>query len=53
MTFLIPVFGLLFGVLILGEPVGIGTLIGLGVILASVALVTGVGFGRMKETSRA
>ena len=52
-TFLIPVFGLLFGVLLLGEPVGIGTLIGLGVILTSVALVTGVGFGRMKETSRA
>jgi drug/metabolite transporter (DMT)-like permease len=52
-TFLIPVFGLLFGVLLLGEPVGIGTLTGLGVILASVALVTGVGFGRMKETSRA
>jgi drug/metabolite transporter (DMT)-like permease len=52
-TFLIPVFGLLFGVLLLGEPVGIGTLIGLGVILTSVALVTGVGFGKMKETGRA
>lgn len=52
-TFLIPAFGLLFGVVLLGEPVGIGTLTGLVVILASVALVTGVGFGKMKETSRA
>lgn len=52
-TFLIPVFGLLFGVMLLGEPVGTGTLTGLGVILASVALVTGVGFGGVKQTSRA
>jgi drug/metabolite transporter (DMT)-like permease len=44
-TFLIPVFGLVFGVLFLGEPVGIGTLVGLGIILTSVALVTGVRFG--------
>jgi drug/metabolite transporter (DMT)-like permease len=44
-TFLIPVFGLAFGVLFLGEPVGVGTLVGLGIILLSVALVTGVRFG--------
>ena len=44
-TFLIPVFGLVFGVLFLGEPVGIGTFVGLGIILVSVALVTGVRFG--------
>ena len=44
-TFLIPVFGLVFGVLFLGEPVGIGTLVGLGIIRTSVALVTGVRFG--------
>ncbi len=30
-TFLVPVFGLLFGVLLLGEPAGVGTLVGLGI----------------------
>ncbi len=41
-TFLVPVFGLLFGVLLLEEPFGPGTLAGLGLILLSVALVTGL-----------
>jgi drug/metabolite transporter (DMT)-like permease len=41
-TFLIPVFGLLFGIVLLGEPVGVGTLVGFGIILYSVALVTEV-----------
>jgi drug/metabolite transporter (DMT)-like permease len=41
-TFLVPVFGLLFGVLVLGEPFGTGTLLGLAIILLSVALVTGM-----------
>lgn len=41
-TFLVPVFGLLFGVGLLGEPFGLGTLVGLTIILLSVALVTGV-----------
>ncbi len=41
-TFLVPVFGLLFGVLLLGEPFGWGTLVGLGIVLLSVALVTGM-----------
>lgn len=41
-TFLVPVFGVLFGVLLLGEPFGPGTLAGMGIILAGVALVTGV-----------
>src|SRR3712207_3837153 len=41
-TFLSPVFGVLFGVLFLDEPVGIGTILGLGIILSSVALVTGI-----------
>ena len=40
-TFLVPVFGLLFGVVLLGEPFGVGTLMGLAIILTSVALVTG------------
>ncbi len=38
-TFLVPVFGLLFGVLLLDEPFGLGTLAGLGLVLLSVALV--------------
>jgi drug/metabolite transporter (DMT)-like permease len=41
-TFLVPVFGLLFGVLLLDEPFGPGTLAGLGIVLLSVALVTGI-----------
>jgi drug/metabolite transporter (DMT)-like permease len=44
-TLLVPVFGLLFGVLFLDEPLGPGTLAGLGIVLGSVVLVTGVGFG--------
>jgi drug/metabolite transporter (DMT)-like permease len=41
-TLLVPVFGLLFGVLLLDEPFGIGTLAGLGIILTSVGLITGI-----------
>jgi drug/metabolite transporter (DMT)-like permease len=41
-TFLVPVFGVLFGVLLLDEPFGLGTLAGLGIVLLSVALVTGI-----------
>ena len=41
-TLLVPVFGLLFGVLLLGEPIAFGTLAGLGIILASVVLITGI-----------
>jgi drug/metabolite transporter (DMT)-like permease len=51
-TFLIPVFGLLFGVLLLGEPVGVGTLVGFGIILYSVALVTEVRLRSMKEEAQ-
>jgi drug/metabolite transporter (DMT)-like permease len=51
-TFLVPVFGLLFGVLILDEPFGLGTLAGLAIILSSVTLVTGIGFGRATEKAR-
>jgi drug/metabolite transporter (DMT)-like permease len=45
-TLLVPVFGLLFGVLFLDEPFGPGTLAGLGIVLGSVVLVTGFGFGK-------
>lgn len=43
-TLLVPVFGLLFGVLLLEEPFGLGTLAGLGIILLSVVLITGIAF---------
>ena len=39
-TFLIPVFGLLFGVVLLDEPVGLGTIVGFAIISYGVALVT-------------
>ena len=42
-TLIVPIFGLFFGVLFLGEPVGVGTFAGLAVILASVVLITGMG----------
>ena len=48
-TFLSPGFGVLFGVVLLDEPFGIGTLLGLGIVLLAVALVTGVGAGRAKR----
>jgi len=41
-TLLVPVFGLLFGVLLLDEPFGLGTLAGLVTILSSVVLITGI-----------
>jgi len=41
-TFLIPVFGLLWGVLFLGEPVSAGMFVGLAIILVSIVLVTEV-----------
>ncbi len=47
-TLIVPVFGLIFGVLFLGEPVGVGTIVGLAIILCSVVLVTGVNVGKPK-----
>jgi drug/metabolite transporter (DMT)-like permease len=43
-TFLVPVFGVLWGFVLLGEPVTLSMLAGLGIILSSVTLVTGIGF---------
>ena len=51
-TFLVPVFGMLFGVLLLKEPFGPGTLVGLAIILSGVALVTGI-FSSGKRKKRA
>jgi drug/metabolite transporter (DMT)-like permease len=50
-TLLVPLFGLLFGVLLLDEPFGWGTLAGLAIILSSVTLVTGIGFSAGRERS--
>jgi drug/metabolite transporter (DMT)-like permease len=52
-TLLVPVFGLLFGVLLLDEPFGPGTLAGLGIILSSIVLITGIGRGRSKQKASA
>ncbi len=49
-TLLVPVFGLLFGVLLLDEPFGPGTLAGLGIILTSVLLITGIATPKGKST---
>jgi drug/metabolite transporter (DMT)-like permease len=40
-TFLIPIFGVLWGHLLLGEPIGIGTVVGLAVVLVGIFLITG------------
>ncbi|MCI4347331.1 MAG: DMT family transporter, partial [Thermoplasmata archaeon] len=40
-TFLIPIFGVIWGHALLGEPIGVGTIVGLAVVLIGVALVTG------------
>ena len=40
-TFLIPIFGVLWGHLLLGESIGLGTLVGLAVVLVGISLVTG------------
>ncbi len=39
-TFLTPVFGIFWGHLLLGDPIGLGTVAGLGIVLVGVALVT-------------
>lgn len=53
-TYLSPAFGLLWGTLVLGEPLTLWSFGGFGLILASVALVTGVvTLGRKKDGRRA
>lgn len=49
-TYLSPVFGILWGALFLGEPLGTSTFASFGLILASVGLVTGVSFTRGRAT---
>ena len=50
-TLIVPVFGLIFGVLFLGEPVGLWTVAGLGIILCSVVLVTGIDVGKAENSA--
>jgi drug/metabolite transporter (DMT)-like permease len=40
-TFLIPIFGVFWGHVLLGEPIGIATVVGLAVVLIGIALITG------------
>lgn len=52
-TFLVPVFGVLWGAFFLGEPVGISTVIGGLVVLAGTALVVGVRLPRFSRHAAA
>jgi drug/metabolite transporter (DMT)-like permease len=45
LTYLVPIVGLLWGVVFLHEPVSAGMIVGLGVVLASVVLVNNVRLG--------
>ena len=48
-TFLVPIFGTLWGALFLGEQITISTMAGCGVVLAGTALVTGVRLGARRR----
>jgi drug/metabolite transporter (DMT)-like permease len=48
-TFLVPVFGLLWGVLFLQEAVTVGTLVGLAIVLSSVFLISGISLRQPKQ----
>ncbi len=52
-TFLVPVFGLLWGVLFLQETITAGTLVGLAIILSSVFLISGITLRPPKEPQAA
>lgn len=47
-TFLIPVFGTLWAIIFLGEPFNLSMFLGMGIILTSVCLVTGVHLSFLK-----
>lgn len=46
-TYLSPAFGILWGALLLREPLTVWTFVGFGLILLSVAFITGVRVGRL------
>jgi drug/metabolite transporter (DMT)-like permease len=48
-TFIVPMFGILWGGLILGEPIGPQLLVGFGLVLVSLALVLQVPLGRLRH----
>ena len=52
-TFLVPIFGTLWGALFLGEHVTFSTLLGCGVVLAGTTLVTGVRLGAHRRNAPA
>jgi drug/metabolite transporter (DMT)-like permease len=47
-TFLAPVFGIIWGVIFLSEPLTLSTLIGFAIILTGTAFVTGFSLKRLK-----
>ena len=49
-TFLIPVFGIAFGYVFLGEPIGWYTLVGAATVLCGTALVTGFSPRRLRKS---
>lgn len=52
-TFLVPIFGVLWAAIFLGEQLTVGTLAGGAVILVSVSLVTGTRMPALRRSSRA
>ncbi|HEY7126990.1 MAG TPA: EamA family transporter [Ktedonobacterales bacterium] len=48
-TFLVPVFGLLWGALFLQETATVGTVVGLAIVLSSVFLISGISLRSQKE----
>ncbi|WP_070969024.1 DMT family transporter [Vibrio sonorensis] len=52
-TFLIPMFGILWGALILDEPVGWNTLLGTAMVLTGTSLVTGFSIRQLLKSNRA
>ena len=46
-TFIVPAFGITWGALVLGEPIGPGLVAGFGLILISLSLVLGLPVGRL------
>ncbi|NVD08837.1 DMT family transporter [Vibrio sp. JPW-9-11-11] len=51
-TFLVPVFGILWGAVILDEPIGLNTLLGTTLVLLGTMLVTGFSLYRLLGRSR-
>lgn len=52
-TFLAPIFGVIWGALLLGEAVTLSTLVGFAIILSGTGFVTGLSFRRKKVLQKA